>query len=260
MNIIRKTIHIVGKENKKGLIYLLFLNLINFFLEFVSIISIPLFTAALLSEQLKLDKLQAYLDIWGLDNDKILIYATLLVIISFLAKNFLLAYNAYFQANYLKKIRSNLSKKFFNYYFETKNINNSGLKPPVMARNVTHVVQGFYAYCENLNKLIRELIAALTIAIIISFLNLKISLTLILLFIVVSYLYFTYLRPKIKTKAFKSGLAHYLQKHSYKNAKTADLWESYALATNNTIDVAKVLLLAKAPKPKPKPKPNGGKK
>lgn len=201
MNIIRKTIHIVGKENKKGLIYLLFLNLINFFLEFVSIISIPLFTAALLSEQLKLDKLQAYLDIWGLDNDKILIYATLLVIISFLAKNFLLAYNAYFQANYLKKIRSNLSKKFFNYYFETKNINNSGLKPSVMARNVTHVVQGFYAYCENLNKLIRELIAALTIAIIISFLNLKISLTLIFLFIVVSYLYFTYLRPKIKTKA-----------------------------------------------------------
>ena len=70
-----------------------------------------------------------------------------------------------------------------------------------MARNVTNVVQGYYAYCENLNKLIRELIAALTIAIIISFLNLKISLTLIFLFIVVSYLYFTYLRPKIKTKA-----------------------------------------------------------
>ena len=51
-----------------------------------------------------------------------------------------------------------------------------------MARNVTHVVQGFYAYCENLSKLVKELVAGLTIALIISFINLKISLTLVFLF------------------------------------------------------------------------------
>ena len=72
-----------------------------------------------------------------------------------------------------------------------------------MARNVTHVVQGFYAYCENLSKLVKELVAGLTIALIISFINLKISLTLVFLFLIISFLYFTYLRPKIKKRQKK---------------------------------------------------------
>ena len=70
-----------------------------------------------------------------------------------------------------------------------------------MARNVTHIVQGFYGYCENLNKLVKELVAAFTIAVIISFLNLKISLSLIFFFILVLLFYFSYLGPKIRSKA-----------------------------------------------------------
>ena len=199
MKTIKQIIYIVGKENRTGLIFLLLLNLLNFFLEFISILSIPLFTAALLGEQLNFKNFNTKLSF--LENDNVLLYTTLLVIISFLLKNFLLAFHSFFQAKFLKKIRSNLSKKFFNYYFENSNITLSDLKPSIMARNVTHVVQGFYAYCENLNKLIRDLVAGLTIAIIISFINLKISLTLAFLFLLISFLYFTYLRPKIKKKA-----------------------------------------------------------
>jgi ABC-type multidrug transport system fused ATPase/permease subunit len=199
MNIIRKTIHIVGKENKKGLIFLILINLLNFFLEFISLISIPLFTAALLGNEINLKGLDSSLSF--LNHDKILIYTTLLVILSFLFKNLLMAYNAYFQANYLKKIRTILSKKFFNHYFNAKNIDKIGLKPSIMARNVTHVVQGFYGYCENLNKLVKELVATITIAVIISFLNIKISLLLILFFILILFFYFSYLGPKIRKKA-----------------------------------------------------------
>ena len=144
MNIISKTIHIIGRENKKGLIFLILINLINFFLEFISLISIPLFTAALLGNEINLKFLNSSLSF--LNHDKILIYTTLLVILSFLSKNLLMGYNAYFQANYLKKIRTNLSKKFFNHYFNAKSIDKIGLKPSIMARNVTHVVQGFYAH------------------------------------------------------------------------------------------------------------------
>lgn len=199
MKTIKQVIHIIGKENSSGLIFLLLLNLLNFFLEFISIISIPLFTAALLGEQLNFQNLNTKLSF--IENDNILFYTTLLVIISFLLKNFLLAFYSFYQAKFLKKIRSSLSKKFFNYYFEKSNITLSDLKPSIMARNVTHVVQGFYAYCENLSKLVKELVAGLTIALIISFINLKISLTLVFLFLIISFLYFTYLRPKIKKKA-----------------------------------------------------------
>ena len=199
MNIISKTIHIIGRENKKGLIFLILINLMNFFLEFISLISIPLFTASLLGNEINLKFLNSSLSF--LNHDKILIYTTLLVILSFLSKNLLMGYNAYFQANYLKKIRTNLSKKFFNHYFSAKSIDKIGLKPSIMARNVTHVVQGFYGYCENLNKLVKELVATLTIAIIISFLNIKISLLLILFFILILFFYFSFLGPKIRKKA-----------------------------------------------------------
>ena len=103
-----------------------------------------------------------------------------------------MAYNAYYQASFLKKIRTNLSKKFFNHYFNTKSIDKVALKPSIMARNVTHIVQGFYGYCENLNKLVKELVATFTIAIIISFLNFKISILLILFFILILYFYFIF--------------------------------------------------------------------
>jgi len=199
MKIIKQIIYIVGKENRSSLIFLLLLNLFNFFLEFISMISIPLFTAALLGEQLNFKNLNTKLNF--LENDNILFYTTLLVIISFLLKNFLLAFYSFSQAKFLKRIKSSISKKFFNYYFENTNISLSDLKPSIMARNVTHVVQGFYAYFENLSKMVREIVAGLTITIIISFVNLKISLTLSFLFLLISFLYLTYLRPKIKKKA-----------------------------------------------------------
>ena len=110
MNIISKTIHIIGRENKKGLIFLILINLMNFFLEFISLISIPLFTASLLGNEINLKFLNSSLSF--LNHDKILIYTTLLVILSFLSKNLLMGYNAYFQANYLKKLELIYQKNF----------------------------------------------------------------------------------------------------------------------------------------------------
>ena len=80
MKTIKQVIHIAGKENRSGLIFLLLLNLLNFFLEFISIISIPIFTAALLGEQLNFKNLNTKLSF--IENDNILFYTTLLVIIS----------------------------------------------------------------------------------------------------------------------------------------------------------------------------------
>ena len=98
MKTIKQVIHITGKENRSGLIFLLVLNLLNFFLEFISIISIPLFTAALLGEQLNFKNLNTKLSF--IENDNILFYTTLLVIISFLLKNFLLAFYSFYQAKF----------------------------------------------------------------------------------------------------------------------------------------------------------------
>ena len=98
----------------------------NFFLEFISLISIPLFTASLLGNEINLKFLNSSLSF--LNHDKILIYTTLLVILSFLSKNLLMGYNAYFQANYLKKLEL-IYQKFLTIILVQKVLIKIGLKP-----------------------------------------------------------------------------------------------------------------------------------
>ena len=51
-----------------------------------------------------------------------------------------------------------------------------------MARNVNISVEGFYSYFEQLNKLVRDITAVITISIIIMFINFKIAFLIILIF------------------------------------------------------------------------------
>ena len=198
MRNINKILFIVGKNNKIGLLILLLVNLINFFLEFLSLISIPIFVSVLLKDDLQLNKINFIFN--NISEENLLFYSTSFVIISFLLKNILLSFNAYYQARYLKEIRSFLSKRFFNFYFENVS-SDQILVPSIMARNVTNSIQGFYAYCENLNKFVRDLAAVITIAIIILFINLKIGTLLLIIFIILILTYSSFLKPKIKKRS-----------------------------------------------------------
>ena len=70
-----------------------------------------------------------------------------------------------------------------------------------MARNVSNSVQGFYAYFEHLNRFARDITAVITISVIILFINFKVAVSLIAVFLLVIFLYFKFLRPKIKEKS-----------------------------------------------------------
>ena len=199
MNSLNKILFIIGNKNKKGLYVLFFFNVLIFFLEFFSLISIPLFVTALLENGISNNKYSVYLSFFP--QDKFLLYATIFVFLTFFVKNLFIIINVYYQAKYLKNIRSFLSVEFFNYYFSSNILNNFDIEPAVMARNVTTVVQGFYAYFENLNRLVREIAASITIAIILLFLNIKVTAILLSIFFIISFLYLRYLRPKIKKRS-----------------------------------------------------------
>ncbi len=51
MNKLEKILFIIGNKNKNRFKYLLVLNILNFFLEFASIISIPIFLAILIGTE-----------------------------------------------------------------------------------------------------------------------------------------------------------------------------------------------------------------
>ena len=199
MKSLKKIFYIIGNENKIGLYILIFFNILIFFLEFFSLISIPVFVAALLGTEIPDSKFSSYLSF--LSQENFLLFSIIFVVLTFLSKNLLAMYHAYFQAKYLKNIRAALSTKFFNYYFNSSILNNYQMIPSVMARNVTTVVQGFYAYFENLNKLVKEFAASITIITILFILNAKVTAILVSIFFIISFFYLRHLRPKIKKKA-----------------------------------------------------------
>ena len=199
MNNLNKILFIIGKKNRNKLFIFLFFNIINFFLEFLSIISIPIFAAVLLEDKIPNNQLSFIFQFFHEEN--LLVYATLFVLISFLLKNLLLTFYAFYLAKYLKSIRSYLSKTFFSHYFKTSDLNKNGLIPSVMARNVSNSVQGFYAYFEHLNRFARDITAIITISVIILFINFQVAISLIIVFLIVVFLYFRFLRPKIKEKS-----------------------------------------------------------
>ena len=70
-----------------------------------------------------------------------------------------------------------------------------------MARNVNISVEGFYSYFEQLNKLVRDITAVITISIIIMFINFKIAFLIILIFLIIISIYYKFLRPNIRKKS-----------------------------------------------------------
>ena len=199
MNNLNKVLFIIIKKNRNKLFFFLFLNIINFFLEFLSIISIPIFAAVLLEDKIPKNQISFIFDFFHEEN--LLFYASLFVLFSFLLKNTLLIFYAFYLAKYLKSIRAYLSKTFFSHYFKTSDLNKNGLIPSVMARNVSNSVQGFYAYFEHLNRFARDITAVITISVIILFINFIVAISLIAVFLLVIFLYFKFLRPKIKEKS-----------------------------------------------------------
>ena len=57
--------------------------------------------------------------------------------LSVLLKNLFLILGNYFQASFMKNVKSNISKLIFNHYFYSKPLDTQTLKPLIIARNVT---------------------------------------------------------------------------------------------------------------------------
>ena len=117
---IAKIEHILGKNKNTKFKVFLFANIINFFLEFTSLISIPIFVASILSPELVFEKLKSILitlniNSTQLDINNIVSAAAILVVLSFYLKNFFLSFIIYREKKFYKNFNTNLSKLFFDY-------------------------------------------------------------------------------------------------------------------------------------------------
>lgn len=198
---------ILGEKNKNNIILFLFFNFIYLFLEFFSLASLPIFVSFIIDPNFVLVKLNFYLLNYNLNeinSHSLLLVLSILIIVIFLLKNLFLIFITYLQNNFLKKIKVDLSEKFFLFYINSPYLYHVNNNPSKLSRNISDEIQGLYTYFFHLSGLLREGLTVLVIFTCLIFVNFYLTLLIVFFFIIISFFYLRLIKPFIKKKAIEN--------------------------------------------------------
>jgi ABC-type bacteriocin/lantibiotic exporter with double-glycine peptidase domain len=200
---ISKLYYILDKKNKNKINFFLFLNLIYFLLEFFSLASLPLFFSFIINPNYISEKFNFYFKyLFSKEvNFDLLLVLSSFIIIAFFLKNLFFILITYFQNNFLKKIKLDLSKKFFSFYIKSPYLYHLESNPSTLSRNISDEIPGLYLYFFHLSSLFREILVILIIFIFLIFINFNITLTVLTFLLVTSFLYIKFIKPYLNSKA-----------------------------------------------------------
>lgn len=206
---------------------ILFLNFINFFIEILTLISIPIFASLLLDENFIIEKFQIDLaSFFGEGN--LLISFGIFVVILFLIKNIFLIFLTYLQSNFIKEVKKNVAKKVFHNYLYNSYLYHLNLTPSELTRNATYSVQHFGYYLFYIINLTRELFSIIFIVLLLVFVEPLIVLISCTFLFFISFFYLKNFKTEIKQKAKE-------------NQKLNDVFTKYLYNTFSSIKDVKIL-------------------
>ena len=120
---IKKISNILSKDEFYKFKIYLFLNIINFTLEFVSLVSIPIFIASIISPERLLLKVGNFEKIIGFEisfisNENIVMIFAIITVVSFYLKNFFITFQILKEKKFYKELNLKYKKFFFKYYID----------------------------------------------------------------------------------------------------------------------------------------------
>jgi len=186
---------------------IIFLNLLLFFLETGSILSIPLFISILVDKSIFLTKIQNIESLsffLSLNFTKLIIYSSSLVVVTFVIKNIYVFALTYFQANFFKSIRVSLAQKIFNHYIKMPFINHLEKDPAILSRYISTEISGFNTHLINFTLFFRESITVLVIFFILLYASPAVVVITTGSFSLIVILYIKTIKAAIKQKAEKN--------------------------------------------------------
>jgi len=198
---------ILGKNNRNNFYFFLFINFIYFFLEFLSLASLPIFVSFIVNPDLILEKSNIYLrnfNIIEINFASALLFLPIFTIVIFLLKNIFLVIITYLQNNFLKKIKVNLSEKFFSFYINSPYLYHVNKNPSKLSRNISDEIQALYIYFFHLSGMFREGLTIFIIFIFLVFVNFYVTFFIALFFFSSSFLYIRLIKPFLKKKAIEN--------------------------------------------------------
>ena len=190
----------LNKKEKIKLNFILFITSLSFILEFLSIASIPLFFGLVTKNLLIIENLKEFLSIFNLElviDNEIIIYIGILIVLIFVSKNILLSFLLIYENKFYENIKNRLSENIYSNFIYAEFENLLDFNPSNISRTIVSV-QDVFLYIQSLVGLFKEILAIFAIFLILILVNPQIVMIISLLFSLITYGYFKFLKPFLK--------------------------------------------------------------
>lgn len=193
---------ILGEKNLFKFYGILSLNFLSFFLELLSLGSIPIFVGFIIDSKRVIGKIEelGFYFLSNIENIEIIKYAGILIILIFLIKNIFLLILIHIQAQFFKNFKLELSSRIFSSYLYAPFSSHIQSNPATLTRNSVETIEGVSDYLLNITSLFREFLTIVVIFTLLILVNLEATIIITFFFATISYLYFKKIRPIIKVK------------------------------------------------------------
>lgn len=200
---ISKISQILKEKDFFKLKIILFLNFLTFFLEFISLGSIPIFVSFLVNTSTSLEKLENYgINYFSEISDAdILKYLGLLIISIFIIKNIFYFLLIYIQGKFVRNLKLKLSNKLLSRYVMSPFLFHMQNNPATLTRNSIDSLEGLSQFILQGINLFKESLAILVIFSLLMFISPVITIAITFSFSVIAYGYMLKVRPTIKKKS-----------------------------------------------------------
>lgn len=200
---ISKISKILEKQDLIKLQFIFLLNFFTFFFEFLSLALIPLFVSFVFEIDTVLNKFENYGVFYfsEIENETLVQYLGLLIIIVFITKNVFYYFFVYIQGKFIADVKIKLSKKLLNYYVSCPFSYHLENNPAKLTRNTNNSIDGFSVYILRLVELLKESLAILVIFILLFLVNPLTTLSIFFIFSIFGIFYHKIIRPLYKERA-----------------------------------------------------------
>jgi len=204
---LKKFFDLLDNKEKLHFKVILFFYSLSFFLEFITLSSLPVFVGLIIEPEILFSKIENYIDLnyfRNLEKLQIIQFFGLFVILAFLIKNLFLIILTLFESNFFNSCKKKLSKKIFNFYINAPYEYILKNNPSKISRTIVAEVQGVYGYAQNFLLFYKEVLAIFVIFILIFIVNPLAVVFLFFVFLLVSFFYVKKVRPILKKSSVKN--------------------------------------------------------
>ena len=184
--------------------FIFFFNSVLSVFEFVSVISIPIFISILIEPNIFLSKVKNFEILNFLDelsNFDLLVYFSIFIILVFFLKNVALVFFIITEQNQIKRVKTKILQKLFNFYVNAPYLIHLKRSPEVFSRIISYEMNNLDLHMSSLCKLFRDIIALLVIFFVLLYASPLITTLTLLFFILIAFSYSYKIKPIVNSKS-----------------------------------------------------------